>query len=126
MHNRARMTVASFLVKDLYVDWRSGAWHFWDLLSDGEIANNAGNWQWIAGTGNDARPNRVLSPLRQAQRFDPEGTYVRRYLPKLQSVPGAAVHRPWLHGGLLQARLPAADRRSRRGRGGLPSPARGA
>ncbi|HEX6667242.1 MAG TPA: deoxyribodipyrimidine photo-lyase [Solirubrobacterales bacterium] len=96
MHNRARMTVASFLVKDLYIDWRAGAWHFWDLLSDGEIANNAGNWQWVAGTGNDTRPNRVLSPLRQAQRFDPEGTYVRRYLPELESVPGAAVHRPWL------------------------------
>ena len=84
MHNRARMTVASFLAKDLYIDWRAGAGHFWDLLSDGEIANNAGNWQWVAGTGNDTRPNRVLSPLRQAERFDPEGTYVRRYLPELE------------------------------------------
>ncbi|MGD9736584.1 MAG: deoxyribodipyrimidine photo-lyase, partial [Solirubrobacterales bacterium] len=62
MHNRARMTVGSFLCKDLYLDWRAGAWHFWDLLCDGEIANNAGNWQWIAGTGNDTRPNRVLNP----------------------------------------------------------------
>ncbi|HEX5929377.1 MAG TPA: deoxyribodipyrimidine photo-lyase [Solirubrobacterales bacterium] len=96
MHNRARMTVASFLCKDLYVDWREGAWHFWDLLSDGEIANNAGNWQWVAGTGNDTRPNRVLNPLRQAERFDPRGEYVRRYLPELESVPGKAVHRPWL------------------------------
>jgi deoxyribodipyrimidine photo-lyase len=96
MHNRARMTVASFLCKDLYVDWREGAWHFWDLLSDGEIANNAGNWQWVAGTGNDTRPNRVLSPLRQAERFDPEGEYVRRHLPELESVAGKAVHRPWL------------------------------
>lgn len=96
MHNRARMTVASFLCKDLYVDWREGAWHFWDLLSDGEIANNAGNWQWVAGTGNDTRPNRVLSPLRQAERFDPDGEYVRRYLPELESVDGKAVHRPWL------------------------------
>ena len=86
MHNRARMTVASFLTKDLYLDWRWGAWHFWDLLSDGEIANNAGNWQWVAGTGNDTRPNRVLNPIRQADRFDPDGDYVRRYLPELESV----------------------------------------
>jgi deoxyribodipyrimidine photo-lyase len=96
MHNRARMTVASFLTKDLYIDWRAGAAHFWDLLTDGEIANNAGNWQWVAGTGNDTRPNRVLSPLRQAERFDPEGDYVRRYLPELAGIDGAAVHRPWL------------------------------
>jgi deoxyribodipyrimidine photo-lyase len=95
MHNRARMTVASFLCKDLYVDWREGAWHFWDLLSDGEIANNAGNWQWVAGTGNDTRPNRVLNPVRQAERFDPDGHYVRRYLPELESVRGKAIFRPW-------------------------------
>lgn len=99
MHNRARMTVASFLCKDLYIDWRPGAWHFWDLLTDGEIANNAGNWQWIAGTGNDARPNRVLNPIRQAERFDPEGHYVRRYLPELESVRGKAIFRPWLMEG---------------------------
>ena len=86
MHNRARMIVASFLTKDLYIDWRAGARHFWDLLSDGEIANNAGNWQWVAGTGNDTRPNRVLSPVRQAERFDPDGVYVRRYLPELEQV----------------------------------------
>jgi deoxyribodipyrimidine photo-lyase len=95
MHNRARMTVASFLCKDLYVDWREGAWHFWDLLSDGEIANNAGNWQWVAGTGNDTRPNRVLNPVRQAKRFDPDGVYVRRYLPELESVRGKAIFEPW-------------------------------
>ncbi len=95
MHNRARMTAASFLVKDLYIDWRAGAWHFWDLLSDGEIANNAGNWQWVAGTGNDTRPNRVLSPVRQAERFDPDGVYVRRYLPELEQVRGKAIFRPW-------------------------------
>ncbi|HKO36915.1 MAG TPA: deoxyribodipyrimidine photo-lyase [Solirubrobacterales bacterium] len=95
MHNRARMTVASFLCKDLYVDWRAGAWHFWDLLTDGEIANNAGNWQWVAGTGNDTRPNRVLSPVRQAKRFDPHGAYVRRYLPELEPVRGKAIFEPW-------------------------------
>ncbi len=106
MHNRARMTVASFLCKDLYVDWRAGAWHFWDLLSDGEIANNAGNWQWMAGTGNDTRPNRVLSPVRQAQRFDPKGTYVRRYLPELESVEGKAIFRPWLGEGFERLDYP--------------------
>ncbi len=106
MHNRARMTVASFLCKNLYVDWREGAWHFWDLLSDGEIANNAGNWQWVAGTGNDTRPNRVLNPLRQAERFDPRGDYVRRYLPELESIPGKAVHRPWLLDGFAKLDYP--------------------
>jgi deoxyribodipyrimidine photo-lyase len=106
MHNRARMTVASFLCKDLYVDWREGARHFWDLLSDGEIANNAGNWQWVAGTGNDTRPNRVLNPLRQAERFDPDGEYVRRYLPELESIEGTAVHRPWLLDGFAKLDYP--------------------
>lgn len=106
MHNRARMTVASFLCKDLYIDWRQGAWHFWDLLSDGEIANNAGNWQWVAGTGNDTRPNRVLNPLRQAERFDPDGEYVRRYLPQLESVAGRAVLRPWRLEGFAKLDYP--------------------
>lgn len=107
MHNRARMTVASFLCKDLYVDWRPGAWHFWDLLTDGEIANNAGNWQWVAGTGNDTRPNRVLNPVRQAQRFDPEGTYVRRYLPELESIEGKAIFEPWRAKGFERLDYPA-------------------
>ena len=124
MHNRARMTVASFLCKDLYVDWRAGAWHFWDLLSDGEIANNAGNWQWVAGTGNDTRPNRVLNPVRQAKRFDPDGHYVRRYLPELEQVRGKAIFRTLADGRLRPPRLPAADRRPRRGRGGLQGPPR--
>jgi deoxyribodipyrimidine photo-lyase len=106
MHNRARMTVASFLCKDLYVDWREGAWHFWDLLSDGEIANNAGNWQWVAGTGNDTRPNRVLNPLRQAQRFDPSGEYVRRYLPELESLGKKEILRPWLAQGFERLDYP--------------------
>ncbi|MDX6653533.1 MAG: deoxyribodipyrimidine photo-lyase [Solirubrobacterales bacterium] len=99
MHNRARMTVGSFLTKDLYVDWRKGAWHFWDLLTDGEIANNSGNWQWVAGTGNDTRPQRVLNPVRQAERFDPDGIYVRRWVPELAGVRGRAIFRPWLMEG---------------------------
>ena len=106
MHNRARMTVASFLTKDLYIDWRAGAWHFWDLLSDGEIANNAGNWQWVAGTGNDTRPNRVLSPVRQAEHFDPDGVYVRRYLPELEQVRGKAIFRPWRMQGFAKLDYP--------------------
>jgi deoxyribodipyrimidine photo-lyase len=106
MHNRARMTVASFLCKDLYIDWRWGANHFWDLLSDGEIANNAGNWQWVAGTGNDTRPNRVLNPVRQAERFDPEGHYARRYLPELESVRGKAIFRPWEMEGFARLDYP--------------------
>jgi deoxyribodipyrimidine photo-lyase len=103
MHNRARLVTASFLVKDLYLDWRLGAAHFFDLLVDGDIANNAGNWQWVAGTGNDTRPNRVFNPVRQAERFDPKGEYVKRWVPQLAALPGARVHTPW--------RLDAADRR---------------
>jgi len=95
MHNRARMIVASFLTKHLYVDWRLGAEHFLEHLIDGDIANNQLNWQWVAGTGADSRPNRVLSPLRQAQRFDPDGSYVRRYVEGLAGIDGAAVHQPW-------------------------------
>ncbi len=99
MHNRARLVTASFLTKDLYLDWRLGAAHFWDLLVDGDLANNAGNWQWVAGTGNDTRPHRVFNPMRQAERFDPEGAYVRRYVPELsgvvEGIEGKAVHQPW-------------------------------
>ncbi|MBM3220422.1 MAG: deoxyribodipyrimidine photo-lyase [Candidatus Rokubacteria bacterium] len=102
MHNRARLITASFLLKDLGLDWRLGARHFLDLLVDGDIANNSGNWQWVAGTGNDTRPNRIFNPVRQALRFDPEGAYVRRWVPELATVTGARVHTPW--------RLPAAER----------------
>jgi len=96
MHNRARMIVASFLTKTMYLDWRLGAAHFARLLCDADVANNVGNWQWVAGTGNDTRPGRVLNPLRQAARFDPSGDYVRRYVPELAGVDGRAVHEPWL------------------------------
>jgi deoxyribodipyrimidine photo-lyase len=82
-------------VKDLGLDWRLGARHFLDLLVDGDIANNSGNWQWVAGTGNDTRPNRKFNPVRQALRFDPEGAYVRRWVPELASVKGSRVHTPW-------------------------------
>ncbi len=95
MHNRARLLVAAFLTRQLDLHWSLGAAHFFDLLVDGDIANNAGNWQWVAGTGNDTRPNRQFNPLRQAHRFDPNGDYVRRYVPELAGVPGAEVHEPW-------------------------------
>ncbi|MEU4309145.1 FAD-binding domain-containing protein, partial [Streptomyces rochei] len=95
MHNRARLLVASFLTKTLYVDWRIGARHFLDLLVDGDVVNNQMNWQWVAGTGTDTRPHRVLNPLVQARRFDPDGTYVRRWVPELGDVDGRRVHEPW-------------------------------
>jgi deoxyribodipyrimidine photo-lyase len=109
MHNRARLLVASFLTRRLAVDWRAGARHFLDLLADGDVANNSGNWQWVAGTGNDTRPNRVFNPIRQAHRFDPEGDYVRRYVPELESVEGGAVHEPWKLEPLLRRRLTYPD-----------------
>jgi deoxyribodipyrimidine photo-lyase len=84
MHNRARLIVASYLTKTLRLDWRIGARHFERLLIDADVANNCGNWQWVAGTGNDTRPNRVLNPERQARRFDPEGEYVRRHAPEYE------------------------------------------
>jgi deoxyribodipyrimidine photo-lyase len=83
MHNRARLVTASFLTKHLYVDWRAGAAHFAALLVDADIPNNAGNWQWVAGTGADTRPNRMLNPTRQAERYDPTGAYVARWVPEL-------------------------------------------
>jgi deoxyribodipyrimidine photo-lyase len=109
MHNRARLVAASFLTKDLSVDWRLGAAHFYDLLVDGDVAQNAGNWQWVAGTGTDTRPNRVLNPTLQARRHDPEGAYVRRYVPELGQVHGAAVHEPWKLGGVRGYPPPLVD-----------------
>ena len=96
MHNRARMIAASFLAKDLLIDWRRGEAHFMAHLVDGDVAANNGGWQWTAGTGTDAAPYfRVFSPVRQGRRFDPEGTYVRRWVPELAGVPAAYVHEPW-------------------------------
>lgn len=93
MHNRARMIVASFFSKHLWLDWRLGEAHFMSRLVDGDLANNNGGWQWSAGTGTDAAPYfRVLNPYRQGQRFDPDGEYVRRYLPELATLQGAQIH----------------------------------
>ena len=104
MHNRGRLLTASFLAKTLYVDWRIGARHFLDLLVDGDVANNQLNWQWVAGTGTDSRPNRVLNPVLQGKRYDPEGAYVRRWVPELSGIEGGAVHEPWKLEGLDRAR----------------------
>ncbi|MFJ5533033.1 cryptochrome/photolyase family protein [Streptomyces sp. NPDC093261] len=95
MHNRARLLTASFLTKTLYVDWRVGARHFLRLLVDGDLANNQLNWQWMAGTGTDTRPNRVLNPVAQARRHDPDGAYVRRWVPELAGLDAPLVHEPW-------------------------------
>ncbi|MGW6564798.1 cryptochrome/photolyase family protein [Streptomyces sp. NPDC054975] len=103
MHNRGRLIAASFLAKTLYIDWREGARHFLSLLVDGDVVNNQLNWQWVAGTGTDTRPNRVLNPIRQARRYDPDGSYVRRWIPELADLRGPAVHEPWRLTGLDRA-----------------------
>jgi len=96
MHNRARMIVASFLSKDLLIDWRRGEAHFMAHLIDGDLAANNGGWQWAAGTGTDAQPwFRIFNPVSQGERFDPDGLYVKRWVPELAKVPGKKVHSPW-------------------------------
>ncbi|MGW8567261.1 cryptochrome/photolyase family protein [Isoptericola sp. NPDC055881] len=96
MHNRVRMVVASFLVKDLHVRWQRGAAHFMAHLVDGDVSQNQLNWQWVAGTGHDAAPYfRVFNPVTQGKKFDPDGVYVRRWVPELRDVAGRAVHEPW-------------------------------
>lgn len=96
MHNRVRMIVASFLVKDLHIDWWRGARYFLANLVDGDLASNNHGWQWVAGTGTDAAPYfRVFNPVLQGEKFDPDGAYVRRYVPELRDVDSRFVHRPW-------------------------------
>ncbi|MEW1951867.1 deoxyribodipyrimidine photo-lyase [Terrabacter sp. NPDC080008] len=98
MHNRLRMITASFLTKDLHVWWPVGAQHFLDHLVDGDIASNNHGWQWVAGTGTDASPYfRVFNPVTQGRKFDPDGEYVRRWVPELRHLAGAAAHEPWKH-----------------------------
>jgi len=106
MHNRVRMIVASFLVKDLHIHWRRGAAWFMRHLVDGDLASNSHGWQWTAGTGTDASPFfRVFNPTSQGQRFDPQGDYVRRYVPELRPIQGKAVHEPWKLGADLSSTL---------------------
>ena len=101
VHNRVRMVVASFLTKDLHLHWRRGARHFMQHLRDGDLASNQHGWQWIAGTGTDASPYfRVFNPVKQGRDYDPDGEYIRRWVPELRDLPGKAVHEPWtLPGG---------------------------
>jgi len=105
MHNRARMITASFLTKDLLIDWRWGERHFMQRLVDGDPASNNGGWQWAAGTGTDAAPYfRVLNPVLQGVRFDPDGAYVRRFVPELAKVPAKYIHHPWTMPADVQGR----------------------
>jgi deoxyribodipyrimidine photo-lyase len=96
MHNRVRMIVGSFLVKDLLINWTTGARWFWDTLVDADLASNTLGWQWVAGCGADAAPFfRIFNPTSQAQRFDPEGAYIRRWIPELERLPTEWIHQPW-------------------------------
>ena len=96
MHNRVRMIVASFLIKDLLIDWQSGAEWFWDTLVDADLASNAASWQWVAGCGADAAPYfRIFNPTIQGAKFDPDGSYVRRWVPEVSRLPDRLIHAPW-------------------------------
>ena len=96
MHNRVRMIVGSFLTKDLLIPWQDGEAWFWDTLVDGDLANNAMNWQWVGGSGPDAQPFfRIFNPVSQGEKHDPEGAYVRRWVPELSDLPNKYIHRPW-------------------------------
>jgi deoxyribodipyrimidine photo-lyase len=96
MHNRARMIVASFLIKDLLTPWQEGEAWFWDTLVDADLANNAASWQWVAGCGADAAPYfRIFNPILQSRKFDPDGSYLRRWLPELAKLPTPNLHAPW-------------------------------
>lgn len=96
MHNRVRMIVASFLVKDLLIDWRKGAEWFWYTLLDADLANNSASWQWVAGSGADSAPYfRIFNPTLQGEKFDPQGYYVKKWIPELANVPPKWIHKPW-------------------------------
>ena len=96
MHNRARMVVASFLVKDLHIEWQHGAEHFMKYLIDNDVASNSHGWQWTAGCGTDASPYyRVFNPIEQGRRFDPDGNYIKRFVPELSHLSAPDIHTPW-------------------------------
>lgn len=100
MHNRVRMIVASFLTKDLLIPWQRGADWFWSTLVDADLANNSAGWQWVAGCGADAAPYfRIFNPVLQGEKFDPDGDYVRRWVPELRDLDKKTIHQPWTHGG---------------------------
>ncbi|MEO0613615.1 MAG: deoxyribodipyrimidine photo-lyase, partial [Pseudomonadota bacterium] len=96
MHNRVRMITASFLIKDLLIPWQEGERWFWDCLVDADIASNSASWQWVAGCGADAAPYfRIFNPVSQGEKFDPQGDYVRQYVPELADLPKKYIHKPW-------------------------------
>jgi len=96
MHNRVRLIAASFLIKHLGIHWKAGEEWFWDTLVDAGLANNAANWQWVAGCGADAAPFfRIFNPVLQGETFDPKGEYIRHFVPELKGVPDKYIHRPW-------------------------------
>ena len=96
MHNRVRMIVASFLIKDLLIPWQDGQAWFWDTLVDADLANNSASWQWVAGSGADAAPYfRIFNPVLQGNKFDPDGLYVRKWIPELSKLPKKFIHAPW-------------------------------
>ncbi len=106
MHNRVRMIVGSFLVKNLLIDWRAGEKWFWDTLVDADLGNNAAGWQWIAGCGADAAPYfRIFNPVLQSKKFDADGEYIRTYVPELKDVPAAYIHAPWEAPPMIQSAL---------------------
>jgi deoxyribodipyrimidine photo-lyase len=117
IHNRVRMLVASFLVKDLHLDWRWGARHFMRSLVDGDLASNQHGWQWTAGTGTDASPYfRIFNPVTQSKRFDPDGDYIRRWVPELRHVAPPYVHEPWRSPSRLDYAEPIVDHAAERKR----------
>ena len=96
MHNRLRMVVGSFLVKNLLLHWHHGERWFWDCLVDADLANNSAGWQWIAGSGADAAPYfRIFNPVMQGQKFDPDGKYTKKYIPELRDMPNKYLYNPW-------------------------------
>jgi deoxyribodipyrimidine photo-lyase len=97
MHNRLRMVAASFLIKDLGIDWRLGEKYFAEQLIDFDLSANNGGWQWVASTGCDAQPYfRIFNPVTQSERFDPDGRFIRRHVPELASLSNTQIHSPWL------------------------------
>ena len=98
IHNRVRMIVASFLTKDLRIHWTYGEQHFWKYLMDADEANNSASWQWVAGCGADAAPYfRIFNPILQSQKFDPNGDYIKKWVPQLASIDKKFIHDPWNH-----------------------------
>jgi deoxyribodipyrimidine photo-lyase len=96
MHNRVRMITASFLIKHLLIPWQVGEAWFWDCLAEADLAANAASWQWVAGCGADAAPYfRIFNPVLQGKKFDPDGAYVRKFVPELAKLPASDIHAPW-------------------------------